>query len=124
MHFTGCGFNLNIDSEHLLAEQNVAFMLEMMDNSQDTNLKYRTEVNEALRWSGLMNRRILLHELPDVRSTLMESGYYLLFLAPASVPCSESVFQGQGLYIPISFDTFTDLRSEVHCTTENIVTNK
>ena len=80
MYYTGCGFNSFIDSSRLLAELNAAFLMEMMDNSEDKNLKYRTEVNEALRWSGLMKTPLtLVHDLPDIRNTLMESGYYLLF---------------------------------------------
>ena len=39
MYYTGCGFNSFIDSSRLLAELNAAFLMEMMDNSEDKKYK-------------------------------------------------------------------------------------
>jgi hypothetical protein len=87
----------------------------IMDNSMDRNRDYRTQVHQVVKWRGGMNRPQHLHHLiPTIRSQSMQTGYYMMFLAPADVPCNDRVFRTKQRYLlPITMNGYTNLRKDL-----------
>ena len=96
-----CGVDTNIDPVRLIAEQNVAYLFDVFDNTNDKSKQHQTEVFDVISF----DRAGTAHQMTDGEKFENQTGVFTLFLAPSMHQCNaqsfdDSLAEGGG-YFPV-----------------------
>eukprot|EP00092_Neocalanus_flemingeri_P005832 GFUD01006276.1.p1 GENE.GFUD01006276.1~~GFUD01006276.1.p1 ORF type:complete len:643 (-),score=127.79 GFUD01006276.1:260-2116(-) len=86
-----CGIDKKIDPQHLISELNSPFILDFIDNTEDTSSDYKTRVFDV----ALLTKSGKVENMLDSLNCLFnnEEGLYLVFLAPPRAQCNGNSFE-------------------------------
>lgn len=106
-----CGFDPGVDADRLLAEANTAYLFNVIDNTEDVDEFYRTEVFDVISFSQSGEPKQITNENKFNGKT----GLFTLFLVPSRLQCNVLTFKdgvsaGRGYY-PV-FIGFTNVLHE------------
>jgi len=106
-----CGTDPGVDADRLLAEANTAYIFDVIDNTEDVDEFYRTDVFDVISFSHSGEPKQITNE----DKFHGETGLFTLFIVPSRLQCNSLTFKdgvsaGRGYY-PV-FIGFTNVLRE------------